>query len=110
MELHAALFAASVPHERKLSLTLDDGSVVEQVLYIRELTSLEMRRQVLAERSDDPKRVEMALADLIAKGLCDADAAPVMTTEQATRLKPRVAGQLRDLIMEVSGLGKPTGE
>ena len=109
MEINKALFASSIPHERTIVLTLDNGEIVSQVFYIREMTSLEMRRQVLAERSEDLQRVEMALGNLIAKAVCDAEGNPVMTVDQASQLKPLVGGQLRDVIMEVNGLGKMTG-
>lgn len=109
MEINQALFASHIPHERTVTLLLDNGETVSQVFHIRELSSLEMRRQVLAERSGDEKRVELALATLIAKAVCDADGAAVMDVDQAARLKPLVAGQLRDLIMEVNGLGKARG-
>lgn len=109
MELNKALFTSSIPHERTLALTLDSGETVSQVFYIREISSLEMRKQVLAERSDDQQRVEMALSNLIAKAVCDADGQAVMTVDQASQLKPLVGGQLRDIIMEVNGLGKMTG-
>jgi hypothetical protein len=107
-KLNDALFAATIPHERKITCTLLDGTVVEQAIYVRELTALELRRQVLAEQSDDQGRVEKALATLIAAAICDENGNPVMTAEQAGRLKPLVGKQMRDLIMEVSGMGKPT--
>lgn len=107
MDLHSALFAADLPVEKKVTLKLDSGESVEQILYIRELPAIEMRRQVLAEQSGDEKRVTNALSALIARAVCDADGKAVMTEEQAGKLKPWVAGQIRDLIMEVNGLGKP---
>jgi hypothetical protein len=109
MELNPALFAGSIPVEKKITLRLDDGTTVDQLFYIREMSALDMRRQVLSERSEDPSRVEMALSRLIASAVCDADGQVVMTEKQAGSLKPLVAGQLRDLIMEVNGMGKAQG-
>ena len=107
MTLHEALFASSAPVERTVKLKLDDGSEVEQVFYVRELPAIEMRKQVLSEKSADLGKVEGALSALIARGICsDADGTPAMTTAQADKLKPLVAAQLRDLIMEVNGLGE----
>jgi hypothetical protein len=108
MELNPALFAGSIPVEKKITLRLDDGTTVDQLFYIRELPAIEMRRQVLAEQSGDEKRVEGALSALLARAVCDADGKAVLTEKQAGSLKPLVAGQLRDLIMEVNGLGKAT--
>lgn len=106
MELNSAFFTASVPFERKLTLTLDSGEVVEQTIHIKEVSALEMRKQVLAETSGDEDRVGKAQAALIAMAVCDADGGQVMTVDQACRLKPGVAADLRDLILEVNGLGK----
>lgn len=108
MDLHSEMFAADLPVEKKLTLKLDSGKTVVQIIYIRELPAIEMRRQVLAEQSGDEKRVVNALSALIARAVCNADGKAVMTEEQAGKLKPWVAGQIRDLIMEVNGLGKPT--
>lgn len=107
MDIDNALFAADIPVEREVTLTLDSGEVVKQIFYIRELPAIEMRRQVLVEQSGDEKRVIGALSALIARAVCDADGKPAMTEDQAGKLKPKVAGDLRDLIMEVNGLGKP---
>lgn len=109
MQINPALFASQIPHERTVTLLLDNGETVSQVFHIREITAIEMRRQVLAERSGEPERVAMALSNLIAKAVCDAEGGAVMSAEQASALKPIVAGQLRDLIMEVNGLGKMQG-
>ena len=107
MQINQALFAADLPIERKVTLTLDSGEVVEQIFYIRELPAVEMRRQVLAEQSGNEDVVLHALSTLISKAVCDSDGSAAMTKDQAGKLKPSVAGQLRDLIMEVNGLGKP---
>ena len=106
MEINRAFFAADLPIERTVTLKLESGEEVKQVLYFRELPAIEMRRQVLAEQSGDDKRVLNALSSLIARAVCDADGKPAMTEEQAGKLKPNIAGQIRDLIMEVNGLGK----
>lgn len=104
--LNPAFFASAQPVERKLILTLDDGSQVEQVIYIRELPAIEMRKQVLAEQSGDEKRVTAALSALIARAVCDENGKSIITEDQAGKLKPVVAGDLKDLILEVNGLGK----
>ena len=106
MDINSAFFAADLPIERTVTLKLESGEEVNQVMYFRELPAIEMRRQVLAEQSGDDKRVLYALSSLIARAVCDADGKPAMTEEQAGKLKPNIAGQIRDLIMEVNGLGK----
>lgn len=106
MDLNAAFFAAEVPVKRTLTHTLDDGSVVEQDIYVRELPAIEMRKQIMAEQSSDDKKVAGALSALIVRAICDESCNPIMSEAQAGQLKPVVAGQLRDLIMEVNGFGK----
>ncbi len=110
MDINSALFASDIPVERKVTLKLDSGETVEQIFYFRELPAIEMRRQVLAEQSGDEKRVASALSALIARAVCDADGKPAMTEERAGMLKPHIAGELRDIIMEVNGLGKPAAD
>lgn len=107
MELDKALFASDLPIQKEVKLKLDSGEIRTTQMYFRELPAIEMRKQVLAENSNDQKVVEAALSSLIARAVCDEHGAAVMTVEQAHLLKPVVAGQLRDLIMEVNGLGKP---
>ena len=105
-KLNPAFFAAALPIERTATLTLDSGEVFEQQVFVRELPAIEMRRQILIEQSGDQKKVEMAQASLIARAICYADGAPMMTENEASQLKPLVSGQLFGLIMEVNGLGK----
>jgi hypothetical protein len=107
MEINAQFYASEVPVEREVSLVLDSGEAIKQIFYFRELPSIEMRKQLLAEQSGDEKRVTGALSALIARGVCDADGNAVFSEEQAGKLKPVVTGQMRDLIMEVNGLKKP---
>lgn len=105
MDLNDDFFASEIPVKRTLTLTLTDGRIVSQDVFVRELPALEMRKLVMLESSPDEKRVAGALAALISRAICDEDANPVMSEEKAGKLKPTVAGQLRDLIMEVNGFG-----
>ena len=107
MQINQALFAADLPVERKVTLVLDGGDVVEQVVFVRPMTSLAWRQQVLTEESADTCKVEMALARMISSHIVDSDGTRLMSPEQAASLKPLVSAQMRDFIMEVSGLGKP---
>jgi len=99
--MNPALFASTEAHARKVKLP--DGK--EEVFYFRELPSVEMRRQHLAETSTDPEVRDKAIARLISVGLCTVDSKPVLSIEQAATLKSSVAGQMVTHIMEVSGFG-----
>lgn len=99
MALNPALFASTEAHPRKV--TLPDGSEVE--LHFREIPAIELRRQHLAETSDDPAVRDGALARLISVGLCNADGTPAITQAQAAQLRPAVAGQMVSHILALSG-------
>jgi len=101
--LDNALFASTDVHPR--SVVLPDGSTA--TFHFRELPAIELRRQHLAETSEDVAVRDGAIARLISVGLCDADGRPAITAEDAARLKPAVAGQFVSHIMEVSGFGVP---
>lgn len=101
MTLNPALFASVEAHPRKV--TLQDGTEVE--LYFREIPAIELRRQHLAETSDDPAVRDGALARLISVGLCNEDGTPAITPEQAGQLRPAVAGQMVTHILALAGFG-----
>lgn len=99
--LDQRFFATTQVHAR--TVTLPDGTAAE--LHFRELPSVELRRQHLAETSDDQATREAAVARLISVGLCDAEGQPVITVEQAANLKPTVSAQMLSHILEVCGFG-----
>lgn len=96
-------YASTASVKKTLTHKLADGSVEESDVYIRELTSEELRGQLLAEASSDETRKRQALARLISVALTDADGNPALTLAQACKLKPSISAKLRDLIMEVNG-------
>lgn len=95
MALNPKFMTSSSVKKLTLQLTLTDGEVVEQEVYLRKMTSAEFQTVVLIEQSADPEKAAQARARMIAMAIVEADGkTPICTEEEAAALDPLVAGQL----------------
>ena len=109
MALNTDFFVAPDAIKKTVDLTLTDGRVVSQDVYVKELGVTEFRRYLLEEREAEEKGTDAraaVLAALIARTIVDEAGEPEMTIEQAGQLKPIVANSLRKFILGANGLGE----
>ena len=98
--------AADLPIMVEREVEYISGKKEVRRFYVKAWTNVELRLQLASEASSDPEVVARALARLISKSLCKPGGGPLMAQDKAEKIAPFVAGQLRELIMEVNGLGK----
>ncbi|MGR4897528.1 hypothetical protein ACIPR8_20015 [Stenotrophomonas sp. LARHCG68] len=75
--------------------TIELGTGVTAEFYVRELPDAEFRK--LWADGDRAK--------LIAATICDADGKPIMSVEDAARLKPPIAAKFQDVALKHAGFG-----
>lgn len=75
--------------------TIELGAGVTAEFYVRELPDAEFRK--LWADGDRAK--------LIAATICDADGKPIMSVEDAARLKPPIAAKFQDVALKHAGFG-----
>lgn len=75
--------------------TIELGAGVTAEFYVRELPDTEFRQ--LWTDGDRAK--------LIAATICDADGKPIMSVEDAARLKPPIAAKFQDVALKHAGFG-----
>jgi len=102
MALDQSLFIADGIEERTVELA--DGT--KHVLHFKHLPNNAFERYAAWVSSDDEDVRANAAARLLAVGMCDPDGKPVMTAEQADRLKRPVMLRLMTALHEVNGFGR----
>ena len=85
-------------------VTLPDGSVEE--FHFRKVSGADFRRYQIAYASPDENAQALAIQNLIAACLCDADGKPVLTKEQAGGLTMEGINSLFPVVLEINGRGK----
>lgn len=81
-------------------VVLGDGE--KHTLHFKQVTDLEFRRYLNAQRSEDSEERLQALSQLIASSLVNEDGTPGITKEDAYRLKPRVSTALFAAVIDVA--------
>jgi len=99
--LDSSFFASTKVQEREVALP--DGT--KHKLYFKELPAVEFTRYFNAVNSTTEEVALMASAKLIAASLCDENGQPVITAEDAAKLKPAPLGIILDALRDVNGLG-----
>ena len=106
MKFPPGVFVSDEPMLRKVML--GDGSVHD--MHFMELPASEIFRFGDRQRSEDEQTRVMALPYLIAASLCDETGKPVLTADQASKLKIDVAKALAGAIMTVCRVNLPEAE
>lgn len=99
-DLNQQLFVSDKVHEKEV--TLSDKS--KHTLFFKELSSVEYRKFYFYESSDDEDKRAMSQAYLISVAMCDENGNPVITIDQACRLKNDALLSISKAIKEVNGL------
>lgn len=96
--LDASNFISADVHTREVVLA--DGK--PHRLHFREVPGGIYERALAALRSKNPDDRDAAIPSLIAASLCTEEGEPVLTTEQAAKLKPAVRIAIADAVFAVN--------
>jgi hypothetical protein len=100
--LDKSLFISDDVQQREIELA--DGS--KHTMFFKQVQASVFRKFGMAERSEDQDVRAGSMAVLIAASLCDEKGEPVVTYDQALRLKPEVSTRFFNAAMEVNGAAK----
>lgn len=99
--LFQSLFASTEISSRAIELA--DGS--ESEFHFREITAKELQMYRRLYHSPDPLSQSRAVPYLISVAVCDESGNPVLTEDNAGRLKGPIADQFSSAALDVSGFG-----
>jgi hypothetical protein len=103
MNLDKSLFVSDEVYEKKVKLS--DGE--EHSLFFKELSSSQYRKFYYFETSEDEDKRAQSQAYLISCSMCDERGKPVITIDQACKLKVDALQAISNAIKEVNKLKDP---
>jgi hypothetical protein len=98
--LDNSLFVSDKVHPKEVVLS----DKTKHTLYFKELTSVEYRKFYFYESSEDEDKRAISQAYLISVAMCDENGNPVITVEQASKLKNDALISISRAIKEVNNL------
>jgi len=99
-------FASNEAVER--DVVLGDGN--KHKLHFKQVTDIDFRRYLFAQRDEDPEVRLQAISQLIATCLVNEDGSPGITKEQAYKLKPKVSSALFAALIDVAEISPKAKE
>lgn len=90
------------------AIKLGDGT--EEVLFFRHLENTAFELFAMQSASGDEDVASKASARLLVAGLCDSEGKPVITIEQAVRIKRPIMQRMVAALLDVNGYGKAAAD